>query len=228
MPLDPEDVKARLAALQFAKEVHDHHEHSSPHGCSNVVQLLLDDAERVYKWLAHGDESPTHLIIFSGVPYEQGSFPASEEMEESVSITLTDTQQVDLNVQPTDSKGYPTDDPNLQWSVDDENVVSIQQDPNDPKHITLVAGAPGSATVSVTDGTNNGAEAVVVTSGQAAALQLVAGTPTEQAPAGGAPSGGTGGTADPGTGTVTDPGTGTVTDPGNPGDPTGGTDVPTQ
>lgn len=186
MPLDPEDVKARFDSLQFVAKVHEVHEPNNHHGCLGIVQLLLQDAEEVYKWLAHGEESPTRLIIWASDPYEQGNpAPDNQEGVESVAISLSDTQQVDLNVQPVDSKGQATDDPNLSWSVDDESVATLTVDPADPKHVTVVAGDPGVATVTVTDGTITGAEAVTVTAGAAASFNLVAGDPVEQPAAAG-------------------------------------------
>lgn len=182
MPLDSKDIETRFMAFQEAAKFHI----QGHNPCSHEVQAVIHDAEKLYHWLTRGSEDATKLVISAGLPYEQGDLPPEDqEGAVTVAISLSDTQQVDLNVQPVDSKGQPTDDPSLTWSVDDESVASLTVDPADPKHVTVVAGNPGVATVTVSDGTITGAEAVTVTAGAAAAFNVVAGTPTEQAPAGG-------------------------------------------
>lgn len=186
------DLAARLNAYDRARDLH--RDENCRHAHETVLAAILGDAELIYQFTVHGSEDPRRLIIYTGLPYEQGDPPPEGEGVVLVAITLTDTQQTDLTVQPVDSKGAPTDDPSLVWSVDDDTVASLVVDPSDPKHVTVVAGNPGVATVTVSDGTITGAEAFTVTAGATAALNIVPGAVTEQpAPAptdggGGAPA----------------------------------------
>jgi hypothetical protein len=100
-----------------------------------------------------------------------------------MAVQLTDTQQVDLSVQPEDSKGNPTTDSGLSWSEDSGGAVVTLNVSADGNTCTVAAGQPGTANVTVSDGTISGVEAVSVVAGSAAQLVVSAGNPVDQ-PAG--------------------------------------------
>jgi hypothetical protein len=102
---------------------------------------------------------------------------------------MTDTQKVVLEVKAIDAEGHDTDLPNdTAWSVDNEDVITLEVDPTNVGRVTAYAGAPGIATVSITGGGLQGAEAFTVTPGPAAAFVPVVGTSEEGQPT--PPSGG--------------------------------------
>ena len=78
-------------------------------------------------------------------------------------MQLHDNEQFTLTVQAADSKGVPLQD-TITWSVDDEAVATLTVSA-DTQSATVVAGLPGSAVVTVSDGTvvfqSGGAEALV-------------------------------------------------------------------
>lgn len=113
-------------------------------------------------------------------------------------MQLHDDEQVTLSVSVSDAKNVnipddtSTDTDNLDWTVDDESVATLQIS-SDTRSCTVVAGQPGSTVVTVTLGDLSATEAVDVVAGSAALITISEGTPTKQgAGAGGA--GGAGGT----------------------------------
>ena len=101
-----------------------------------------------------------------------------------MSVSMSDTQQVAYTVEPEDSKGNQTSD-TLTWSEDSNGAVVAMTASADGLSAEFVAVAPGTATISVTDGTLNGSDLVTVTAGPVASLVLTPGTPADvTAPAG--------------------------------------------
>ena len=104
-------------------------------------------------------------------------------MKGSSAVQLTDTQQVTLSVAEQDSKGEPVTGDTLAWTVDQSGVIAITPSA-DTQSCLCVAGAPGTATVTVTDNSVTppltGTEAFTVVSGAATALVINAGTPEAQ------------------------------------------------
>lgn len=178
----------KVAALEAAARIF--------HGTAQR-HATLESAQAFFQWLIK--THPVSMTITVGPPSEQGS-PASPSMEGSaVAVTLTDTQQVTLTLGEKDSKGQDVTGDAVVWSVDNTSAVTLT-----PNGYTCVvaAGTPGTATVTVTDGTLTATEAFVVTSGAASALTLTADTPVEQpaapaAPAAAAPADGTVPAVDP-------------------------------
>lgn len=93
-------------------------------------------------------------------------------------MQLHDTEQFTLTLEAQDSKGFAVAD-TLTWTVDDPNVVSLQVS-SDTMSATILAGAPGSAVVTITDGTLTATEAVDVVPGAVAKLVLTEGPVTSQ------------------------------------------------
>jgi hypothetical protein len=97
-------------------------------------------------------------------------------------VSMTDIQQVTLTVMAEDSKGQPVADAGLTWSVDNGDVVSLQPSA-DGTSCLCVAGIPGTANVTVSDGSSpplTASEALTVTSSAATQLVVTAGTPEAQ------------------------------------------------
>lgn len=106
----------------------------------------------------------------------------------SNSLTLTDTQQCDLEVAFADKKGAPAVvDGAPVWSSSDENVAKVTASADGMK-ATIVSNAPGSAQISVTADADLGTGVtalvgtldLVVVPGAAVVANLTTGTPTEQ------------------------------------------------
>lgn len=109
-------------------------------------------------------------------------------------MQLHDDEQVTLSVAVSDAKNVnlpddaSTDTDNLNWTVDDEGVATLQVSA-DSRSCTVVAGQPGSTVVTVTLGDLSATEAVDVVPGNAALITISEGTPTKQGAAGGAGAG---------------------------------------
>ena len=109
--------------------------------------------------------------------------------DEKMAITITSTQKVSAAVQAVDSRGNPALVEDIVWSVNDENVLDIFVDEEDPTNMEIFAVGPlGNAQVTVVadadlgEGvvTLQGILDVTVVSGQAVALEIATGIPEEQ------------------------------------------------
>ena len=147
---------------------------------------MLDVAGRLYAWLAG------HRLVVraSSITYHQGTPPDPVLTRiEGGKVQLTDIQQVTLTAAPEDSKGFPTAD-TLTWTVDDPAVVSLQPS-DDTLSCLCVAGNPGTATVTVSDGTISGSDAFVVSSSAVSQIVVSGGSPEDHlssGPLGGFPA----------------------------------------
>ena len=92
-----------------------------------------------------------------------------------MAVTITDTEVATYTVAEADDKGFPVTDP-IVWSEDSAGAVLSSDGAGG-----FTAVAPGSATITATDGTLTASDLVTVTT--SAAASLVLGTPlvTEQA-----------------------------------------------
>ncbi len=135
---------------------------------------VVSDAEVFHRLLL--GEVPgrvgTSLTVTPGNVVEQG-----EAVE---TVQMTDTQQVDLAVSEADSKGVPLQD-TLTWTVDNATSVSLVVS-TDTQTCTCVAGLPGSAVVTVTDGLLSATQAIDVVPSAVATINVTPGTPTDQPP----------------------------------------------
>jgi hypothetical protein len=141
-------------------------------------------ADEFYTWLT----VPIRLqTAIAPLTYEQhGGPPAQTRYHEGHPnmATLTDTQQVALTVAETDSKGESVTTDTLVWAVDNPNVVALTV-AADTYSAEAVAGAPGTANVTVSDSANpalTGSLVLTVVSGAATSLVITEGTPEEQPP----------------------------------------------
>lgn len=198
---------------------------------------VLEIAQEFWDWLL---ETPVAFLVTIGIPYEQDSENPFDQFTRTLergnmaeAVTLTDSQQVTVGVQAVDKKGQPVTD-ELTWTSADETVAGLQV-AQDGSSALIVAGNPGSTSVTVAD--PNGLSdviAVTVTAGAASGLTATVGTPEEQPAAtttgdtsgtvttpppadasSGGDAGSTTGTTDPGT--AAGPGAGGVTPPAQVG-----------
>jgi hypothetical protein len=107
-----------------------------------------------------------------------GPVTAQDFHLEIPAMQIHDTEQFTLTLEAQDSKGFAVAD-TLTWTVDNPAVVSLQVS-SDTMSATIVAGAPGSAVVTITDGTLTATEAVDVVPGAVAKLVLTEGPVTPQ------------------------------------------------
>ncbi len=96
-----------------------------------------------------------------------------------MSVTMTDAQQVSYACEPEDSKGVQVSD-TLTWSSDDGGAVLTLTPSDDTLSCVFAAVAPGTATISVTDGTLSGSDLITVTPGGVAALVITPGAPVDE------------------------------------------------
>lgn len=137
---------------------------------------LLDTANALLPWL-HGVATMTIRV---GPPVAQFSHQPTGTSLGGDPMQLHDNEQVDVSVSTKDAKGFETPD-EITWSVDNGDVVSlIGADDGTSKTVTIVAGNPGSAVVTVTDGVLSATLAVDVVPGGTATIGITEGTPVEQ------------------------------------------------
>lgn len=94
-------------------------------------------------------------------------------------LQLIDNQEVTLSVEAEDSMGQPVTDTYI-WSVDVAATIAITPSGNS---CLCVAGAPGTANVTVTDGSTpplSATETFTVVAGQASQLVITPGAVTTQ------------------------------------------------
>ena len=96
-----------------------------------------------------------------------------------MSVTMTDAQMVSYACEPEDSRGFATSD-TLTWSSDDAGAVLTVTPADDGLSCEFTAVAPGSATISVTDGTLSASDLITVTPGGVASLVITPGAVTDQ------------------------------------------------
>jgi hypothetical protein len=149
---------------------------------STNLPYLLDAAETIYKYLVSGpiDEVPVQLNVYVSDPYEQGTSTPISKGTIIVAVQMRDTQQVRVSVEAVDSKGNQVESGNLTWTSDNETVATITVDPDNAMAAIIVAGSPGAAVVTVSDGNLSGQELITVTAGAAASFSLSEGPITEQ------------------------------------------------
>ena len=100
-----------------------------------------------------------------------------------MSVTMTDDQQVSYSVEPEDDKGFATSD-TITWSSDDGGAVLTVTPSADGLSCVFAAVAPGSATITASDGTLSASDLITVTAGGVASLVLTPGTPEAEPAAG--------------------------------------------
>lgn len=140
---------------------------------------ILRRAEKFYRWL--NGQKPLRLVLDVGPAHHQGTAPFPGPMKETHMAQLHDDQEFEVTVSARDAKGFEVAD-QFTASVDDTSVATVEA-LEDGKTFVVTAGNPGSAVMTVTDGTLSATLAIDVVPGDVALIQLQVGDPSDQAPA---------------------------------------------
>ena len=164
--------RARSEALALATELHafdrDH----------DQVDCVLETAGKFTRWLV---ERP-HRLHLRPAPFtfQQPAYPGpavhTKTGDHGMSVTMTDAQTVSYTCEPEDSRGFPVAD-TLTWSESSSGAVVTAAPSADGLSCVFTAVAPGTSTITVTDGTLTGTDIITVTPGPVASLVLTPGTP---------------------------------------------------
>jgi hypothetical protein len=92
---------------------------------------------------------------------------------------MSDTQEVTYAVEAEDSRGFQVAD-TLTWSESSGGAVVTATPSADGTSCLFTSVAPGTSTVSVTDGTLSASDIITVTPGGVASLVLTPGAVTDQ------------------------------------------------
>jgi hypothetical protein len=167
----------RRHALSLAVELH----RDDFSNFSDPDQALTETATAIYDWLT----GPVRLYLHIGPVTDQASGQPTGQTYGGSPMQLRETDQVDLTVTVTSTKGTsipdrpedPTDD--LTWTVADESVARLSISP-DTRTCTVVAGTVGSTVVTVGLRELSATLAVDVIPGDAAVLTIGEGSPVPQ------------------------------------------------
>jgi len=178
--------KIKLEALRLAVRLHGPDPITTP----EAAGVVLATANVFAQWLGNPVVSLSirpDPWTYNQWPHSQGAYLAKYSLTKLTGgvMQLADNQQVSMTVEATDAKGFAASEAGdvvVTWDSSDGTVVSLQP-AADGLSCLAVAGSPGAALVTVSDGTNSGSLAVDVTSGPAASLVVNAGTPEDQPPA---------------------------------------------
>lgn len=147
------------------------------------VEEVLRIAKQFYYFLA---PIPAKLVVFptGEVTDLNTGKPTGTPITQGGTMQLHDNEEFTLSVSETDSKGVALQD-TLTWSENSNGQVVTLQVAADTQSAVIVANLPGSAVVTVTDGTLSATEAVDVVPGTVAKINISEGAVSTQAPTGG-------------------------------------------
>lgn len=163
------EEKARIAALENAV-----------HWVGGPLQttVMLEVAERFYRFIK--GTLPVRLQISIGPVFKQGTtiiYPTRFVPGGNV-MQIHDNEQFTIHVDAVDAKGAEVAD-TFTATVDNETVCTlVAQEASDTWMV--VGGLPGSAVITVTDGTLSATLAVDVIPGDVTAIQITPGEVTTQ------------------------------------------------
>jgi hypothetical protein len=172
----PDIDEARSEALHLAVELYAQHDHGD-----NTVGRVLEAAAEFTRWLL----ARPHRLRLQPAPFtfQQPAYPGpavrTQTGDDGMSVSMTDSQEVSYTVEPEDSRGVAVSD-TLTWSSDDGGAVVTLTPSADTLSCVFAAVAPGTANISVTDGTLSGTDVITVTAGAVASLVLTPGTPSDE------------------------------------------------
>lgn len=132
------------------------------------LEIIIDFLKLFEDLMPSSPGEPERLVLTTGPVSTQGA----------ANMQIHDNEQFDIVVAAVDSKGVPTAD-TFTATVDNNTVLTLVTGA-DGKTFTIKAGLPGSAVVTVTDGTLSVTEAVDVVAGAAATISLTAGVVSTQ------------------------------------------------
>lgn len=175
---DPDRAPALQAAVAFHAAVGDLTEQLGVDAAVTIAAgetAVRNTAEVFLAWL----KGTVSLTLIAGpITDQQSGLPTGTPTTQGGTVQLHDNEQFDLTVDTKDAKGFETPD-QVTWTVDDETVATVVVS-DDTRTATIVAGNPGSAVVTVTDGTLTATEAVDVVPGGTALISLTEGPVTTQ------------------------------------------------
>ncbi|GAA3039702.1 hypothetical protein [Streptosporangium longisporum] len=182
MPL-PDRAQARAAAIHAAAVLHGPLALLSGVDRAVTERAAQESIRRIADGLAAYVLGTHSLSLIPGpVVDEATTVPTGTPHREGITMTQMNTgHQVSLAINAQDAAGFPTT-PNVTWTIDNPAVAELRVS-EDEQTCTIVSGAPGSATVTVTieDEHAEGAEplsvthAVDVVPAGTATIELVAG-----------------------------------------------------
>ena len=186
MPLTDRASILRQAALDASLRLHEQIEgeftlERGVSGADTVMHAeaeIRDTAETLFAWL----NGTTRIRLQRGPVTKQTGIPADSTLTEENTVQIHDDEQFTLSVHTQDAKGFDTTDA-IDWAVDDPSVVTLNVS-DDGRSVTVVAGSPGSAVITVTDTATDpelsATEAVDVVPGGTATITLTEGDVTKQ------------------------------------------------
>jgi len=181
----PDIDECRAEGLRLAVELHSRQDFSLGGYSGDTAGKILADAAQFATYL---ESRPHRLTLRPGAEtFQQQGYPGpavpTQTGDNGMSVTLSDTQQISYSVEATDSKGQAVSD-TLTWSSDDAGAVLTVTPSADGTSCVFAAVDPGSATITVTDGTLTASDLVTVTAGAVASLVLTPGAISDEPPAG--------------------------------------------
>jgi hypothetical protein len=174
-PADRGFPSVRLEALAEAVRLHARHQ--------SDAEEVLETAGMFAAWLS----ALPHRLRLRPAPF---TFPQAPSGGPGIPVTFTstgghmsviisDAQEITYTVEPEDSKGFPVAD-TLTWSEDSSGAVVTVTPSADGLSALFAAVGPGTATITVSDGTLSGSDLITVTAGEVASLALTPGAPASE------------------------------------------------
>lgn len=141
---------------------------------------MLAGAEQILAWLG----KKPHRLVLTPAPFtfaegRPGPGVPTKYLGDGMSVTMKDDQQVTYSVEAEDDRGFAVAD-SLTWSADDGGAVLTVTPSADGMSAVFAAVAPGTATITATDGTLSASDLITVTTGDVASLVLTPGAPEAQ------------------------------------------------
>lgn len=135
---------------------------------------ILGTAETFLAWL----RGPIRIHLHLGQVVDQATGLPSGTHIQGAPVQIHDNEQFTVTAEADDAKGFPTGDP-IDFTSSDDSVFTVVAG-DDPSTVTVVAGVPGSAVLTATDGTITATLAVDVVPAGAATVALTTGDVTTQ------------------------------------------------
>lgn len=159
----------RLDALTFIQRWYADHPADHPRDLDET----LGHAKDVAKFLGVSSGGTVLRLRTGPVVDQRSGQPVAHRIGGSV-MQLHDNEQVSYSLTAADAKGVAIAGDSFTATSDTTDVVAINQQADGS--FLAVAGVPGSATVTFTDGTLSVTEAIDVVPGSVATIQVTAGT----------------------------------------------------
>jgi len=175
--IDP--TAARIEGLRAAAAITAGHRKCC---CPDSAGHVINMAGRFSDWLLERAASVTLVpaaFTFRQGPPAPGVPTRIANSGGTMSVSLTDAEKFTYTVEPEDSRGFQVAD-TLTWSEDSGGAVITLTPSDDGLSADVAAVAPGTANVTVTDGTLSGTDVVTVTTGPVAQIVLTPGPVSEQ------------------------------------------------